>query len=49
MAALAAGGEAPSMHLRWHFSQVFGEHQPGDEVQQGASASRVCAVGNRDS
>ena len=47
MAGLLAGGspEAPApsapFPLHWHFGQVFGEHQPGDEVQQGESGRLV--------
>ena len=32
--AVSAAAAAPA--LLWHFSQVFGERSPGDEVAEGA-------------
>ena len=39
--ALEAAAAVPQFPLHWHFGQVFGEHQPGDEVQQGESGRLV--------
>lgn len=35
MLPAAAGTSAAAEPLEWHFSQVFGERSPGEEVQEG--------------
>lgn len=44
----AAGGVAmqgAAEPLEWHFSQVFGERSPGEEVQEGGLS---CATASRE-